>query len=232
MSHSRSCSTRIALVLGISVVILSGGAGIAAAAAPRPALSTTPSPGNWEIPPMIALVGHDANGVADPRGEFLIAVRDLANNPMPNSVVTIDLSACVEARLCSDPHDPAAIVNCGLRSVSKVTDINGEVRFRLVGCSVGTPGQPGADYNCARVYADGMFGGAPSVAIYDLGGCDGVDSSDLSNWVADFFLTSGVPRGDYDGSHDVSANDLAGWLAAFFAADSRFNCGNAGRCGP
>lgn len=220
------------LVLGLAVVTMAGLARTAGAVAPRPVLSTTPGVGNFIIPEDITVVGHDPAGTADPRGEFLIGIRDLANNPMPNSVVAIDFSSCDELRLCADPHDPGALVNCATRTVMKVTDVNGEVRFRVVGCSVASPGGPGAGWGCARVYADGVLGGSVSVSILDLAGCNGVDAIDLAAWAADFFTGQPVARSDFDGDHELTALDLASWSSAFFGAASLANCGAAGRCLP
>ena len=216
------------LVTSISTAL----AASAHSAAPRPALSTTPSPGNWTIPALIPVAGHDANGQPDPQGEIEIIIRDLANNPVPNSVVTLDFSNCAEVRLCADPHDPAAFVNCATRSVFKVTNVNGSVRFRVVGCSAGIPGQAGSGPACARVYADGVLAASPSVTIHDLADCDGLRACDLGAWLTDFFGGLNPARGDYDGSGFMGPADLGQWLGVFFADGSLANCSNGGPCGP
>jgi len=217
-------------VLAASLLaVLCGGAH---AATPRPALSTTPAPFNWVVPPMIPVVGHDANGVPDARGEVVVFIRDLANLPVPNSLVTLDFSGCPDLRLCTDSHDPDAVLNCALASVSKFTDVNGSARFRVVGCSVGIPGSPGSPWNCARIYADGVLGGSPYVASYDLVGCDGLTPVDISAWLEDFFGGNNPPRADLDGSGDLGAGDLGRFLDAFFASGSLLNCSPGGLCGP
>ncbi|MEO5879482.1 MAG: hypothetical protein ABIR22_04905 [Candidatus Eisenbacteria bacterium] len=181
---------------------------------------------------MIPLVGHDAAGSADPVGEVLVVVRDIANRSVPGAVVVIDFSACGDLRLCADPHDPNALVNCANRTVTKVAGLVGEARFRIVGCSIRVPGEPGDGGNCARIYADGDLLAYPSVAIYDLEGCNGLGPPDLSAWLSDYFVGLSPTSGDYDLSYDLGPNDLSLWLTAFFGAGSLANCSNGGRCGP
>jgi hypothetical protein len=151
---------------------------------------------------------------------------------MPGVLVTIDFSGCTDMRLSADPHDPQAIVNCAAQTVSKFTDAQGIVRFRVVGGSVGVPGTPGSPRNSAHVYGDGTLEASPEVAIYDLTNFDGLGAADLSAWLADFFDGFDPERCDYDGSGAMGANDLSFWLKAFFAAQSTGNCGTAGHCPP
>ena len=202
--------------------------------APAPAFSSHPSPANSTMPAMIPVVGHAAGGGADPVGEVLAVVRDIANAPVPGAVVIIDFSACTDLRLCSDPHDPDAVVDCVNRTVTKVAGPNGDVRFRIVGCSIRVPGEPGNGFNCARIYANGVLHASPTVAIYDLVGCDGLNASDLSAWLSDFFFVNfpGPASADYDNSGQADPNDLSLWLTAFFGAGSVANCSTGGACGP
>lgn len=198
--------------------------------APASAGIIDPGPFPWTIPALIPVVGHDAAGTPDPRGEVLIVIRDLANTPIPGSRVILDFSFCSDLSLCSDPHDPDAVVNCVSKTVTKFTDMNGEVRFRVVGCSSAAPGSPGAGAHCARIYADGVLGGFPNVAIYDLTGCDGLHSSDLGAWLTDFFSVAQPNRADYDGDMLLGGTDLSLWLAAFFASNSILNCAGGLPC--
>ncbi|MEO5616233.1 MAG: hypothetical protein ABIS67_00535 [Candidatus Eisenbacteria bacterium] len=202
------------------------------AAPPRPVLSTSPSPVVWDVPPVIPVFGHDAVGVADPLGEFVLVIRDFALNPIAGATVTLDFSSCADLRLCVDPHDASAVVNCAQGTLAKVTDQNGRVRFRVVGCSVAAPGTAGAGASCAAVYADGVLGGFVPVAIYDLAGCDGLAPGDASAWLTDYFSNLSPARGDYDANGQMGAGDLSRWLVAFFANGSVANCSNGGRCGP
>jgi hypothetical protein len=180
-----------------------------------------PGPLNWDVPSLIPVVGHDANGVPDPRGEIRIVVRDFANLPVGGVVVVLDFSNCAELSLCADPHDPDATVNCAARTVTKVSAANGEVRFRVVGCSTAAPGGPGSGNNCARIYGDGVLAAFPTVAIYDLTGCDGLAPADLAAWLTDFLAGPGnLGRDDYDGSGSTGPADLSPWLEAFFDAQS------------
>ncbi len=209
-------SVAVSSVVGLVAPALAGG-------------GDPPNPAPWTAPALIPVVGLNAAGVPDPVGEIAIVARDIANNPIPGVPVVIDFSGCSEVRLSADPHDPDAVVDCVQRTVRKATDAAGVVRFRVVGCSVAVPGTPGSPWSCARIYGDGALVASPSVAIYDLAGCDGLNPGDLAAWLADFYMVS-PSRIDYDGSGAVGPADLSRWLAVFFAAGSVSNCGAVGRC--
>ena len=194
-----------------------------------PARAGFPPYWNSTVPPMIPVVGHDAAGNPDPVGDITISVRDLANNPVAGAMVVLDLSACTELRLCAGSHDPNVFVDCSTKTVRRLTDANGLVHFRVMGWSVGVPGTPGAPYNSAKVYADGVLLASPSVSIYDLDG-HGLGAADLSAWLTDFFSGSNAARDDYDATQTVAAADLSAWLKAFFAGGSIANCVPEGLC--
>jgi len=52
--------------------------------------------------------------------------------------VVVDVSGCMDLRLCANQIDPAAVVNCTKKTVTKLTDATGIVRFTLLGGSIGT----------------------------------------------------------------------------------------------
>src|SRR6266545_6253763 len=92
---------------------------------------------NCEAPSCITLVGS-AGGVPAARfGAFDVIIRDLANNPIANASVTIDLSACPDLHLCADQLDPGTVVDCAHETVSRLTDANGFAHFVLLGGSSG-----------------------------------------------------------------------------------------------
>src|SRR5262245_11313035 len=86
-----------------------------------PALSE-PIPPNSTTPSCISLVGSNG-GVPAAVGTFTVVVRDLANNPVANAAVVIDLGPCVDLHVCADQLDPAATVNC--KTVRKFTAADG-----------------------------------------------------------------------------------------------------------
>src|SRR5205814_9708563 len=94
------------------------------------------SPWNSTVPKHITLVRSRA-GVPDGTGNFTVIVHDLANNPLNNRPVDIDLSGCADLVLCSDQLDPAATVDCAAKRVRKFTDITGHVAFTVLGGSNG-----------------------------------------------------------------------------------------------
>src|SRR5882672_901644 len=73
-----------------------------------------PDGGNSTAPTMITLVGHDGSGTPDPGGQFSVVLRDLANNPLANAVVRIQLVA-TDVAFCSSQqaglvtHAPDAV---------------------------------------------------------------------------------------------------------------------------
>lgn len=186
-----------------------------------------PHPSCSTIPATILVVGIDAAGTPDPAGEFSVEVRDFYNRPLGGITVTVDFSQCGEVRLCSDPHDAAAIVHCPTQTVRKETNTAGRATFRVVGGSNAAPGAPGALGPCAHFYFEGVHGGVARVAIYDLVGNNGLGSSDLSAWLSDFFGPLSPPRSDFDGSGSLGAADLSLWIKTFFDGGSQFGCPTA-----
>src|SRR4029077_11718409 len=102
-------------------------------------------------------------------GEFLVVIRDLANNPRSGVHVIVDFSSCPQLRICADQHDPEAVVNCAIGHVQKFTNELGEVRFTILGSSTGY-GQAEAFKARPTIYATGVRMGSPAVATFDLDG--------------------------------------------------------------
>ena len=211
-----------------SLLVVSWVAALASAFAP-PAGADLPEPPNSTIPSCIPIMGHNSAGIPDPQSQVEVIHRDLANNPIAGALVVLDFSSVPELRLCSDDHDPNMIVDCPTRTVRKLTDANGRATFRVMGWSIAAPGSPGAPYHSARVFADGVLLGTPSVSIFDLDR-NGLSAADLGSWLADFFSGNDVARGDYDCTGSVGASDLGRWLGAYFASGSTANCSPEGPC--
>ena len=179
--------------------------------APAAARADLPPANNSTFPAFIRLVGSKA-GVPDVAGgHFAVVVRDLANNPVPNSAVIVDLSGCADIRLAVDQLDPALVVNCSQRTVTGHTNAAGVADFTVLGDSFG-PAVSGA--NCAKLYADGVLLGSVTVAAFDLDGAQGVSIGDLSVWLADLGTLTYRGRDDFDGNGLVSVGDLSVWLGA------------------
>lgn len=194
-----------------------------------PARADVPSPSNSTTPHCISVLGYDASGVLDPIGEFTVIERDLANQPIRNGLIVVDFSDCPELRFCADQHQPGVIVHCPTRTVRRFTDANGRATFRVAGWFVPTPPPPDTPYNSAKIFADGVLFGRPSIQIYDLDG-NGLGAADLSLWLADLFSGNNPPRGDYDCSGSLGASDLSQWLTVYFANGSPANCSPAEVC--
>jgi len=166
----------------------------------------------------IYLVGDDGIAV-DEDGRFCVIVRDLAGLPIDNSVVVVDFSQCSGVSLCENNED-GAIVDCGTRTVRKLSSAGGVASFAIKGH--GNNGGDTAPYTpggCVRIYADGVLLCSVSVGLFDQDG-GGVGSPDLSSWGGDFFQLNAGPgpynRSDYDCDGDVDSADLSVWGGVFF----------------
>jgi len=179
-----------------------------------------------QAPVCVTLVGSLA-GVPSPLGTFQVRVTDIANNPLNGASVVVDLSDCTDLRLCSGQLDPAAVVNCTKKTVTKVTNALGIVSFTLLGGSIGplSAGQ-GSGPLQGKIYVSGYAneGVSMSACTYDLDGLLGVGANDLGMWLTDF--GSGLPlaRSDYDGDGRVGANDLSAWLTTFGDGSMASSC--------
>jgi pimeloyl-ACP methyl ester carboxylesterase len=178
---------------------------------------------NSATPASIRLVGA-LNGVPDAvAGQFKIVIHDLANNPINECVVVIDLSNCADLAICSDQMDPGAPTNCAAKTVRKFTNALGEVTFTLLGGSTGS-GHASSLANSARIFGNGELLATPSASSFDLDGSGGVGAGDLSVWLGDFGSGMNWARSDFDGSGTVGAADLSEWLAVFGSSSSSQSC--------
>jgi hypothetical protein len=200
-----------------------------AMATPAQAGPGVPSPANSTVPCAISVVPAPATS---PVGEFTVVIRDLANHPVPNGVVTIDFSACgAEVRLAAQQL-PGTVVDCAARTLTRITDGQGRTSFRVIGGSTGAPWAVGN--GCAAVRGPGNDGtsivllATIQVSVYDLDGSSGLTAADLSLFLGDFFNGPAPPsyaaRSDHnfvDGActtQAVTAADLSRWIDLYFSA--------------
>jgi hypothetical protein len=190
------------------------------------AIAHVPDPVNSECPATcIYVVGH--NGVVgDPVGNFCVTVRDFNNVPIENSSVVIDFSHC-DLQLCIDQKDPDALVDCVSQTVRKLTNVNGQACFRVLGKSRPALGCGGQPPGCVQILADGVFLCALNAPTFDLVNAadgSGLGAADLSAFLSAFFCGTNPVRADYICDGTVGAGDLSKWLSVFFAANSAQNC--------
>ncbi len=202
------------------------------------AMAGVPSAANSTIGTGINLVGT-AGGVVDVKGQKLIIVRDALNQPVQNSTVTINFSACAAAdiRLCSTQPFAGVGVSCGNKEVVALTDATGTATFRVVGGAVnpggGSPGSPAAGYGPqgATVKADGVQLGLLTVSAFDQNNTSGVNTVDIALFLNDRFSISSIAnlrgRSDFNGDNAVNPIDLALLLAARGANGSTTSCASS-----
>jgi len=169
---------------------------------------------NHITPACIRLVASNGSAPASAFGQFEVLIRDLANNPIPDVSVVIELSLIPELALATDQLDPDVILDCGVATVRKVSDVNGRVVFCIVGGGrAGVP--PSALLGAGRIYANGTLIATPTVSAFDLDGLHGLGAGDLTQFLNDFSTGVNYGRSDYDCSHYLGAGDLVIWLTAF-----------------
>ncbi len=178
------------------------------------------------IPCGLTLVGT-GGGIVDPRGEFMILIRDLANNPAANCEVMIDFGACEpDIRISMNQPYPGIRAECdatGARIIA-TTDANGSITARIVGAA--SPGAAAAPYKCAAVYAGGQLMATINVAASDLDGGGGSNPADISLFLTDLFDADFEGRSDYNCSNTISPTDLSVLLQVTLGAGSFHSGGN------
>jgi len=190
---------------------------------PAIAISSEPSPANSTSPACISLVGTHAGVPASGAGQFFVIYRDLANNPIANATVVIDLSGAPDISICADQLDADAVVDCARKTVSKHTAADGRVNFTVLGASNGG-GNAVTFLDAGAIYANGPLICRPTVAAFDLDGSSGVGANDLSAWLTDFGTGNPYGRSDYDCSGGIGANDLSFWLSTFGSGTMTESC--------
>ena len=185
------------------------------------AMASVPSPANSTVPTCINLVGTNGTS-ADPAGAFTVTVKDLANVPINNSLVVLDLSACSGLQICT--NQPGFTTDCATQTLRGFTGAGGTITFNVIGhANTLCDAAPRNAYNCAKVYADGVLLGSPSAHAFDLNG-GGVAPADLSAWLCDFFGPNNPSRSDYNCTGTVDPADLSAWLVNFFGAAGAQGC--------
>ncbi|MEO5616230.1 MAG: hypothetical protein ABIS67_00520 [Candidatus Eisenbacteria bacterium] len=188
-------------------------------ALPFPAIAGNVYPPNCTSPAMVTLVGHDGAGVSDPIADVSVIVRDLAQNLIANSTVELRFAGFTDLKIAQFPALPGLSVHCETSSVFGFTDAAGRVNFRVMGRTDPSIAAQGAQGPTLEIYADGRFLSRVPVAVLDRDG-NGMGTTDLSAWLADYFSNQYWARSDMDGDLALSAGDLSVWLAGFFAAGS------------
>lgn len=195
------------------------------------AMAGVPSPANSTYPQFVKVMGT-AGGVPDPGASFQVTVRDLANNPIANSQVTLDLANCPDIRLCSDAI-AGLTIDCVTKTVRAFTDPAGQVTLMGIGAATNTGALPGAGAGCARILADGVNLVNATANAYDENGgvtANGVEISDLNAFLKDLGTGIYFGRSDFNQGGTVDIGDLAVWLGVFGSGTSGSGCFSTTYC--
>ncbi|MCC6650187.1 MAG: hypothetical protein IT348_03445 [Candidatus Eisenbacteria bacterium] len=186
---------------------------------PSPAAADWPWPyPNSTLPSQVRLVTWNGAAPDAALGQFTVIIRDLANNPVPGSTVSVDFTSVPEVRIAADQMDPEALTICGEHRVRKLTGADGSATFTIMGSVSSAPARLG-EFR-VPILADGMLLGTPMLAVFDLDGAGGIGANDMSVWLEDFSEGLYRGRGDYDGDQNLGANDLSVLLSAQGAGGS------------
>ena len=183
-----------------------------------------------DVPCGITLVGTHS-GVPDPRGEFLVIIRDLAQNPVEGCEVSIDFQRCFDTQVSLDQPWPGLSVECvaGAPSYAIVrgtTDANGTVVFRIVGGARNTgSGRPAGGLKSARGFVNGFdittpVGGV-NVAAYDQNSSGGANPADIALMLSDAFSPGLEGRSDFNCSNTINPVDVSMMLQASLQGGSQ-----------
>lgn len=151
-----------------------------------------PSPANSSVDPCLVLC---------PAGDipFTVVVHDLSNNPVQNSFVVLDFSACPAFGHCVS-MPPSLIVNEAAHTIGGFTDTHGVMTFAIPmgGICAG---------NAVRVLADDLVLATRSLASPDRDGNLSVTGADLAAIQA--LVGSTDPTADFNCDGAVTAADVA-----------------------
>jgi|SRR5262245_50532945 len=158
------------------------------------ASAAVPSPANSSFPNCLATC---------PLGDipFAVTVRDLANNPVAGSSVTLGLSSCGDSVfVCTCCAPDPYVYNPALRTITMVTDAAGQATFPLRlggGCPAGS----------VQLYADGILFRSYALASPDQNGNGVVVSLDPQDHALFMGKLGGSdPTADFNCDGDVDAD--------------------------
>src|SRR5437868_5065083 len=177
------------------------------------AMANVPDAAHSTIPCGIRLVGSTSS-VADPLGQFTVTVRDLSNNPLANSTVTIDFTNCTpDIKLGTQAAQVFAglVLDCPTHAARMLTNTSGVATFRIIGGS--NTATPAAAFKCAKVLADGVLLGNVNVACHDLNSAGGLNGADVSLCITDLFAGATTrARSDLDCTGTTNGADASLYL--------------------
>jgi hypothetical protein len=190
------------------------------ALAPGPAHAiAVPSVPDCTFPTHVVLVGRDANGAADPLGTLNFVIRAVGHRPISGAIIVLDFSSTPDLKISSNQPDGGILdVSCPVGSVKAMTHADGSASFSIVGRAIHSAA--GAHAATLDLYCNGVLLGTIPVAAFDQDGVAGINPTDNSLFLNDFFSGQYWERSDFDGNGVLGPADLSLWAEAFFAANS------------
>jgi len=138
------------------------------------------------------LVGSSSGSASD---EFKVVAHDVGNVPLAGD--TVPLTLLGSAAHADLEQEPGTTVNCAAGTLSRVTDMNGEVVFhaRIAGYD---------DGSMVQVRANGVLFGSIPVRSTDLNGDGATDLRDVEAFRDRFVHATAAPETDFN--HDGVTN--------------------------
>jgi hypothetical protein len=145
-------------------------------------------------------LGIAINQVNSNEPGFDVTRRDQVNAPVPGVNVTLHFAGTNLALYSS--QNPGTTVDCAARTISRVTDAQGHVKFAA---------QFGRwnDANVVEVESEGESFGFVKARSPDYDGDGRVGLPDLGEFTSDFFTNTAAPRSDFDLSGATALGDLS-----------------------
>jgi hypothetical protein len=199
-------------------------ASAAMAGVPSAGTSTQPAAGS-----ILKVLGHTA--VPDPAGSLTWTIRDASSNPVPGSVVVLNMAACTDVHLCATDQAAGFTSNCGAHTITGITNGAGQVTFAVVGAS-GSGVTIFANHTpCIAVTADGVALNSLKATTADYQGASGVDGLDVGAAFGDqvSYNTNPIPgnakaRSDFNNDSAITGLDVGAVYGVQAAHGSLSSC--------
>jgi hypothetical protein len=191
------------------------------------------APPTSSLPVVIPIVGMVQGGARpDPFGLASITLRDMFNNPVPNTAIMLDFTGCCDVRLCG-AYSGGQPLSCSNGVVTGYTNTSGVFSFTVIGAArdpgnltpCGGCSYPGPGLNAVVVrHKKGELGRTSFLCLDQNGGTgapssNGTSGADISAIILLFGdVSTGGPyraRGDINMDEHISGADVGALIGHF-----------------